>query len=115
MVMHLLSFSFILQLPDGQCVKLRKFLRCAQSTVHKYIKTALTGGFLHDFSAALNGADIFLELAARAHDLMPAAEAFELEISAGAQHLPILESPAKMASPSERTPSMSILGWARGL
>ena len=61
--MHLLSFSFILPLPDGQCVKLRKFLRCAQSTVHKYIKTALTGGFLHDFSAALNGADIFLDYA----------------------------------------------------
>ena len=42
------------------------------------------------FSRPLDGTDVFLGLAARQHHLVPAAQTFELEIHARAQHLPLL-------------------------
>ena len=40
------------------------------------------------FSRPLNGTDVFLGLAARQHQLVPAAETFQAEIRARAQHAP---------------------------
>ena len=40
------------------------------------------------FSRPLDGTDVFLGLAARQHQLVPAAETFQAEIRARAQHAP---------------------------
>ena len=40
------------------------------------------------FSRPLDGTDVFLGLAARQHQLVPAAETFQAEICARAQHAP---------------------------
>ena len=45
---------------------------------------------LHGLPVSFNIADVLFKLAPRAHDLMAAAEAPELEIRAYAQHLPAL-------------------------